>query len=533
VIQVELIVTTFLAIIFLALLISTKAKIPYTIILVLFGVLIVFLSDKLFLGSGLLGSTIFAIRSDITGLSSGQNGGLFVGLVVPPLIFEAMTHVSSDDLREVIRPSFVLATVGVVIATVVGGLLLWWIVGLPFFISFLFAAVISPTDTATVLELFRRLSVPSRLSALLDTEAAFNDATGIVIFTIILSTALSLRLPLFSSALNFTIIFGGGIAIGLVLALAAELLTSIMNDRLAEVILTIFVVYGSYVLASEVGASGLIAVTVVGLYFGNYTIKSAIRPANREAIRVVWEVAAFIGNSVAFLFIGLRTDVLRLYQSTELIGVAFIAIFVARASTVYPILTIFDRIRRKAGNGFPLSWRNVAMLGGVRGALSIALSASISGSGLVSSADSDIVTTMVLGVAFISILFQTSVLSRYIRRVFKREEDTLSSLRQHESITARLEKSASTIESLKRMREKIKISEEEFVSLLEKEKAEVDRLLTSMVTDPGNTTPSNILRSRSADLYDSVIKSSNLARLINDVRNREKNHPKDNEATES
>ncbi len=138
----------------------------------------------------------------------------------------------------------VLATVGVVIATIVGGVLLWKLIGLPFYISFLFAAVISPTDAATVLELFRRVNVPSKLSALLDTEAAFNDATGIIIFTIILGSIASTKLPLFDASLNFILVFGGGIAVGLVISLAGELLTSVITYRLTETILTVTVVYG-------------------------------------------------------------------------------------------------------------------------------------------------------------------------------------------------------------------------------------------------------------------------------------------------
>ena len=96
-----------------------------------------------------------------------------------------------------------LATLGVVIAVLVGGVLLWEFTGLPFYISFLFAAVIAPTDAATVLELFRRLNVPPKLSALVDTEAAFNDATGIIIFTIILGSIASSGLPLLTGQSQF------------------------------------------------------------------------------------------------------------------------------------------------------------------------------------------------------------------------------------------------------------------------------------------------------------------------------------------
>ena len=215
-----------------------------------------------------------------------------MGLVVPPLIFEAMIHLRASDLRAVIKPSLALATVGVLIATSVGGLILWKVVGLSPYVSFLFAALIAPTDTVTVLEVFRRVKVPSKLSTLLDTEAAFNDATGIVIFTLILSTIGLQQFSVTQTVFNFGFTLGAGVLIGLVVAFLGEILSSLIEDRVAETILAIAVVYGSYALATGIGASGLIAVAVAGLYFGNYTMRSAMEPATREAVTSFWAVAS-------------------------------------------------------------------------------------------------------------------------------------------------------------------------------------------------------------------------------------------------
>src|SRR5207249_7775473 len=75
----------------------------------------------------------------------------------------------------------------------------------------------------------------------------------------------------------------------------------------------------------------------------------------------------------------------------------------------------------------PRSWKNVAMLGGMRGALSIALVASLKSCsptpvpGCVPSLDPrslNLITSMVLGVAFLSIVLQGLLLSRYIRKKF-------------------------------------------------------------------------------------------------------------------
>ncbi len=494
----------------IASLVSVRLKLPYTLALIIIGVLLVLLSNSFLMGQGAFESAVSQIKAYTLSLNGGQNGGLFVGLVVPPLIFEALTHVRSNDLKAVLRPAMVLATIGVVISTIVGGVLLWKLIGLPFYISFLFAAVISPTDAATVVELFRRLNVPSKLSALMDTEAAFNDATGIIIFTIILGSIVSAKLPLFTAGLNFILLFGGGIAVGLGVSLAGEVLTSVISDRLTETILTITVVYGSYVLATTLGFSGLIAVSVVGLYYGNLTIKTAIRPSNREAITSFWEIAAFVGNSIAFLYIGLRTDLLKLSQSAELILVAYAAVLVARVATVYPILTIFDRLSKTVDRKIPLKWRNIAMLGGMKGALSIALATSISTSALISSGDVDTISNLVLGVAFLSIVFQAALLSRYIRRNFPLEQSEME-----EELNVKLARSVSSIGDLEKMRMDGKITEDEFADQLEKDKDELEDILAEM---DARSKPTRILKTRTSDLYTSISDSIRITRKSQNQR---------------
>lgn len=498
--SIELLITGFLAILLVASLISIKSKLPYTIALVFIGIALVFLSNSFLLSSGIVGAALSQIRDYTVTLGTSQGGQLFVGLIVPPLIFEAMIHIKSSDLGSMLQPAFVLATIGVAIATVVVGVILWLVTGLPPVISFLFAAVVSPTDTATVLEIFRRIKVPSKLAALLETEASFNDATGIIIFTIILTSLTTSSLPLFSAVLSFLLTFGGGVAVGLGIGFVAELIASMVNDRLTEIILTIVVVYGSYVTATALAFSGLIAVSVAGLYFGNYTVKTAITPSNREAVRIFWEIAAFIGNSVAFLFIGLRTDLLRIYQSLELIAVAYLAVLVARAVCVYPILTIFDRLGKRVQNSFPMKWRNVAMIGGMRGALSIALSATIVSSTMISPKYSDTISTMVLGVAFTSIIVQGAFLSSYTKRTFPEEER-----KQEEEFTARLARVASSIDSLQKLRRDGKVTNEEFSQQLESNRDSLAEMLAQLETTIG---PTDILKTRVARLYDSLSFSS-------------------------
>lgn len=491
---IEILVTAFLAVMTLASIISLRARVPYTLILVIIGMALAATTAISVFGQGTFEQVILQMRALFDQLTTGETGGLFVGLVVPPLLFEAMIHIRSDDLKAVIRPSIVLATIGVVIATLVVGIILWEIVGLPFYVSFLFAAVIAPTDVATVLEVFRHAKVPSKLSALMDTEAAFNDATAIVVFSVVIAAISFGGVSLFTDAAEFALVFAGGVGVGLVVAFVAELLTSLVSEKLTETILTISAVYGSYALASSLGVSGLVAVAVVGLYFGNFTIRTAMSPATREAVKLFWEFAAFVGNSIAFLFIGLRTDVFKLasFPIIESILLAYLAVTAARAASTYPILAAFDQLGQK----FPLKWKNVIMLGGMRGALSIALAASIPAT-LISSQDSNLLGTLVLGVAFISLSLQAAMLFRYIKRKFT-EEQKASEI----ALNVRLSTTAAAIETLRKLRDEGKISDEEFALQLDNNKD----ILREMLSEINATVdPRNIMRRRATELYSSVL----------------------------
>jgi Na+:H+ antiporter len=476
----------------IASLISQKTRFPYTLVLVIVGIVMTSTSLSFIFGPfhQSVQDVVSGMQAVYAQLIAGSGGGLFVGLVVPPLLFEAMMHVNSSDLKHVIRPSLALATVGVVVATLVGGLLLWKVAGLSFYVAFLFAALISPTDAATVLALFRKVKVPSRLSTLMDTEAALNDATAIVIFTVLLTSISLPRISFVQTTETFAITFGGGAIVGLAVAFTAELLTGIIQDRIAETILTIFAVYGTYVLALDFGFSGLIAVSIVGIYFGNLTIRTSMTSATRESVTLFWEVAAFIGNSIAFLFIGFETNLLRLVGAIGTIAVSYAAVLASRAASVYPILKIFDR----RGKDIPRKWKNVAMLGGMRGALSVALAASIPVSALVSASDVQTITTMVLGVAFVSISIQAALLSRYIKRNFAGEE--------LEQLDVRLSRSLSAIEALQKLKEERKISEAAFVNQLEKDKDDLREVLGEI---HASMDAKGVLKSRASELYSSVL----------------------------
>jgi CPA1 family monovalent cation:H+ antiporter len=403
-VSVELVITVFLAITLLASIVSRKSRTPYTIVLVLVGIGLAAISNPNLADLG-------------TAFQSLGSGGLFVGLILPPLLFESMMSIKIEEFRAVSRPALLMATVGVVIATLVGGLILWRFNILPFSGAFLFAALIAPTDVATVLEIFRRAGVPAKLSTLMETESVFNDTTGITLFTVFLTTVTAVSFSLLGTITRFALVFGGGVAVGLVVALGARQLQRETSEAVPQIVLTLTAVYGSYSLATALGVSGLIAVAVTGLLYGNTVLFKIERRDVELLTRQFWSILAFIANTIAFLFIGLSTNIISLLGSTGAILIAYGVVVVARLASVYPILSI----REVVGPRFPWSWKNVAMIGGMRGALSIALVATLQEITPPLPGLGEIVN-MTFGVVILSILVQGPLLTKYVVSRFGKQQ---------------------------------------------------------------------------------------------------------------
>ena len=142
-------ILVFLGTLFVASFLESRTKIPYTMMLVALGII------------------ISLVTTLIGGLDQIKlDPKLIINFVIPPLIFEAMMRIDYKDFIKVKISVLLLSTIGVVIATIVVGLLLMYFIHLPYQLAFLFAALISPTDAAIVIKTFKVLKVPRFLSTI-------------------------------------------------------------------------------------------------------------------------------------------------------------------------------------------------------------------------------------------------------------------------------------------------------------------------------------------------------------------------------
>jgi len=371
---------------FVAAVLSDKLRLSYTTILIVIGFALSFVSVP-------LGLHDIPLDRDI-----------MLGLVVPPMIFEAAMRTRYEVFRTVHRTVFALAIFGVVVSALVSAAVLRIGLGLPLVAALTFGVIVSPTDPVSVVNLLKRVRAPERLTTILESEAYFNDATAVILYSVVLSFSAS---PVQSIGL-FAYTFGGGVLVGLLVSAIAELLYRLVTEPLAETTFTMVVMFGSYALAETLEVSGLVAVAIAGLYMGNRTMRVAMSDKTRETLTTFWEIATFMATSVAFLLLGLKADLRLLFAYAPLIIAAFLAILVSRFVSVYPIVGLTNL----TGEKIPSSWTKVLAMAGLRGAVSVALALS-----LPESTFKETVVAMTLGVAILSLIVQGELLQIRFRKM--------------------------------------------------------------------------------------------------------------------
>jgi len=234
--------------------------------------------------------------------------------------------------------------------------------------------VVAATDPISVLSIFKQQNVDGRLSTLVEGESLFNDGTAVVLFRLLLASVIagSTASPV-GTLFSFVIVVAGGLLIGLLIGFLACKVTSLFDDHLLETMLTTIVAYGSYLLSESIGVSGVIAVVVAGMVFGNFGSRTGMSATTRIAVDSFWEYAAFAVNSLVFLLIGLQVKLDLLLKYSPIIGVGILAVLVSRAVIVYGLCPLLSSKK----NPLPYSWRHVLFWGGLRGSLSMAMALSL------------------------------------------------------------------------------------------------------------------------------------------------------------
>ena len=217
---------------------SRKIKMPYTVLLALLGIIIGLADNWL----GISQSDTGIVSEFFSSFDSFElTSGIIFFIFLPVLIFEASLAIDVRKLLSDIRPILFLAVIGLFISTFLIGGAVYTVSGMGFVVCLLLGAILSATDPVAVVAIFKDLGAPKRLAILVEGESLFNDATAIVLFTILAAmVAGTAQADLGTGALQFIKVFLGGIVVGFLMArVFSWVIGKVGGIALVEVSLTI------------------------------------------------------------------------------------------------------------------------------------------------------------------------------------------------------------------------------------------------------------------------------------------------------
>ena len=315
-------------------------------------------------------------------LEGADLGPLLLNVVLAFLLFAGAVGVDVQGLLARKWTILVLATIGVLLSTLIigGGLyfILRWVgIEIPLAYCFAFGSLISPTDPVTVLDALSRIGVPKRLQAIIAGESLFNDGVGVVLFTIFLAAAGATgggeEITVLGAVTDFLREAGGGVILGIATGAIAFFAMRGIDEYGIELMITLALVCGTYSLAQYLGVSGPVAVVINGLMFGSIGKKYATSSTTREYVDKFWSLIDELLNAMLFLLIGLEFAVLDL-RAPIVIAAALaipLALFARTTSIVLASLPLHLGSKDKLPATALLTWS------GLRGGISVALALSL------------------------------------------------------------------------------------------------------------------------------------------------------------
>jgi Na+:H+ antiporter len=365
---------------------SERLRLPHTVSLAVAGLALGFLA------------TWIASRPHYFGLVGDVFAGLarlelgtdvFLPLFLPPLLFTAGLTIDVRRLFDEVFAVLLMAIVAVLVCIAGVGTAVHLATGFNLAACLLLGAIVSTTDPAAVIGIFRDVGAPKRLSILAEGESLFNDAVAIAAFGFFLGVLVQQADPTAAPAqmarpgLAFVREFLGGIAFGFVMARIAMLVLPRLGDSDSAIAsVTVSLAYTCYVFADHyLDISGVVAVVMAALTVAAYG-PTHLHPRQWLSLRQLWHQLEFWSNSLIFVLASmLAANVLLQISWLYLAALLAVAVgaFVARVLVVFGMLPLLEmaRLVQKVDTRY----KAILVWGGLRGAVTIVLAMVAAGDG--------------------------------------------------------------------------------------------------------------------------------------------------------
>ena len=374
---------------------------------------------------------------------------LFLVLFIAPLLFDEAKNVDKGALWKNRRPVLSLA-IGLVVVTalIIGFAVEWLEPSIGLFAAFALGAALGPTDAVAVASLSKETDIAPRDKSILEGESLINDASGIVAFQFALAAATTGTFSLLNASLDFVVSFFGGIAIGLALGYLGNFLVRRvrswgLENTTFHVLFEVFTPFIVYLVANQLGTSGIIAVVAAGLVnvISPRTIGPSISRMNIVSSSV-WRVLSFALNGIVFVFLG--TQLPKAMQGTwddvsidngVLIGYILLLTLIYVAVRFVWLLAMERYHSHRSPKGQRPGWRAdvrsslVMALGGPKGTITLAVVLTIPVTyldplrGVVAFPQRELIIFLACGVIVVTLLLATFVVPLLAPRKPPTDED--------------------------------------------------------------------------------------------------------------
>ncbi len=336
-----------------------------------------------------------AVIALTTGAAVDLKPDVFFLLFLPPLLFYDGWKIPKEGLfRD--KGTILQLALGLVVFTVLGiGLLIHWMIPeMPLAVAFALAAIISPTDPIAVSAIATKVPIPKRLMHILEGEALLNDASGLVCMRFAVAAVLTGSFSLTNAFGTFLWLAIGGIAIGVgvtwgITRVKGMISRHIGEDAGSQVLISLLIPFGAYLLAEEFHCSGILAAVAAGITMSYAEQSGQALAETRVRRNAVWDMIQFTANGIIFVLLGeqLPSIASRAAHVVQLTGhddplwliayVAAISLSLVALRFVWVWVALRFTLFRAARKGLPVqkpSLRLIAAtsLAGVRGAITLA-----------------------------------------------------------------------------------------------------------------------------------------------------------------
>ncbi|MFC6604701.1 cation:proton antiporter [Ectobacillus funiculus] len=298
------------------------------------------------------------------------------------ILFEGGRAIRFSVLKKVWVTISLLSILGVIVTAVVVAVTAFYLLNMPILYALLLASVIASTDPATLIPVFKQITIREKVRQTVESESAFNDATGSILAFTLLGVILGhTRLSVSASLWSFFREAGGGILAGAIIGFIGVLLTSEHKWGLLRkygTVVSVVVAISSYLAAGFIHASGFMATFTAGLISGNPQVfRFQVSEETNSTVFQFSETVTLIMRTLIFMLLGTQVD-FRILSQFWVQGVLIVLVFmfIARPLAVL-VCTLPDRKAK-------WKWNEIVFMFWVRetGVIPAALSGMIVASGV-------------------------------------------------------------------------------------------------------------------------------------------------------